>query len=225
MALDITFTVTIDSDRETVTIVDTTTFGGANPARSTLGVFLSAAKVAYDGTETDLTVTSDDSDPETDSEWSFPYTEGDGYYKIRYVAIPDFNTASTYAIYAAVFQPSTDKVYRSRANSNTEDTLTNTTWFEEITDPTSLADNKDEDNESTNIDSLVYERVLTANSQYEYGNLIAENCACTDCDDSEIINDYDLFSLWLNGAIKADERTEVLSGELLCRKIQSRFID
>lgn len=223
MALDITFTVAIDSDRSDVTLTDSTVFGSPNQVRASCGVFVSAAKVTYAGVETDLAITTDDSDPETDSTFSFSYTNGDGYYKIRYVAIPDYDAGTTYAKYAAVFAPATNIVYRSKSAGNVGNAVTDTVYWEVITDEAGLADNKDEATESENIDSLVYERVFTSNAQYGYGNLVSQNSMHTESDDEDVTREYDIFSLMLNGAITADERTEVLSGELICRKIESRF--
>lgn len=225
MALDISFSSAIDADRTAVTLTDTTTFGSPNVTRAGCGVFVSAAKVDSDNNETDLTVSTDDSDPETDSTFTFTYNNGDGWYKVRYVAVPDYDAGTTYALYDAVFDSSTDTVYRSKTASNTGNSLSSTTYWEEIEDEAGLADFKGEDNESSNIDSLVWERVFTSNAQYAYGNLISENCMCEDFDDPEILYRYQIFSLWLNGAITADERTEVITGEKICRKIQSEFID
>lgn len=221
MALDITFSVSIDSDRETVTLTDSTTYGtGGNPARADVAVYVAVSKVDSEGAETVLTVTSDDSDPTTDSTWSFSYSNGDGHYKVRYVAIPDYSALTTYSIYDAVYSSG---VYRSKANSNTGQSVSNTTWFESISDPTSLADNKDSSTESGNINSLIYQRIFTSNGQYWYGNLIADNCACTDCSTEELLNKYVTLSILLNGAITCDERTITTTGEILCRRIQSLY--
>jgi hypothetical protein len=214
------FSVSIYSNRETLTVTDSITY--TDPLRDDVAVYFSAAKVSYENVETVLTVTSNDGDPLTDSAWSFDYV-GDGYYKMRYIAVPLYDVDTEYSQYDAVY--SSGSVYRSKVDSNTGQSVSNTNYWEPISDPTALCDNKGDDNESENCDSTIYERVFTSNGQYAYGNLIAENCMCTDCDDQDIIPPYDLFSLWLNGAIKCDERTEVLLGELICRKIQSRFID
>lgn len=221
--LDVTFSVAIDSSRTTITLTDDTVYGGSNPARNALAVYLNAYKMNYDNEATTLTVTSDDSSPLTDSEWSYSYDNGDGWYKHYYVAIPFYNSGTSYSQYDAVY--SSGVVYRSLVNSNVGNSVSNTNYWEVISDPASLANNKDQSNESQNINSLVYQRVFTSNSQYAYGNLIREQCACTDCDEDELLQSYAIFSILVNGAVTCDERTEVLSGELICRKIQARFID
>lgn len=226
MALTITLSTAIDAERTEVTLTDSTTFGtGGNPARADVGVFLGVAKVDYEGEETDLTVTSDDDDPSTDSEWTFSYENGDGYYKERYIAVPDYDAGTTYAQYDAAMDTTTKTVYRSKSAGNVGNSLSNTTYWELIDDVPSLCDNKDTSTESANCNSLIIERVFTANGQYAYGNLIAENCQCSDCDNEELLNQYLVFSILLNGAIAADERTQPLSGELICRRIQSLYID
>ena len=223
MALSPLFTVAIDSDRTEISITDVTVYGSPNLVRASTNVYFSAAKVSYENVETDVTTTGDDADPGTDSVWTYSYDEGDGYWKHRWAVIPDYAVGTTYAQYDAV--NSGGVVYRSKSAGNVGQSVSSTVYWEVIGTPTDLADNKGEANESANIESYVYERVFTSNSQYAYGNLIFDNSITDDFDDATIMEEYDLFSLWLNGAITADERTIPLSGELVCRKIESRFID
>lgn len=222
MALTPSFTVAIDADRTEISLTDTTVYGAPNLVRADCSVFLSAAKVDAEGTETDVETTGDDEDPSTDSSWSHSYDEGDGYWKYRWVVIPAYDVATEYDLYDAV--ESGGVVYRSKANSNTGQSVSNTTYFEPIGTPTSLADNKGEDNESQNIESYVYERVFTSNSQYAYANLIKTNSMNTEADDESILQDYHLFSLWLNGAVVCDERTLGNPGEIIVRRIESKFL-
>lgn len=222
MALDVLFTLAISSDRETTTLTDATVYGGANPARNTLRVFMSLQKMDVDSVGTVVALTASPNDPETVTSWSWT-TQPDGWLKFYYVAIPAYGVGTTYAIYDAVYDSATDLVYRSLSNGNLGNALSNVTFWEPISDPAALANNEGEANESLNITSLIYQRVLTFNSQYEYAVLIGGNCACTDCDDDEIIPPYNLFSLLLNGAIKADQWSEFVKGEQICRTIQSKF--
>ena len=221
MALNPLFSVSIDADRTEISLTDVTVYGAPNLVRADCSVFLSAAKVDAEGTETDVETTGDDEDPSTDSSWSHEYT-GDGYWKYRWAVIPEYDVATEYDLYDAVVSGST--VYRSKANSNTGQSVSDTTYFETISTPTDLADNKGEPTESQNIESYVYERVFTSNSQWAYGNLIKTNSMNTEADDESVLQDYHLFSLWLNGAITADERTICAQGEIICRRIQSKFL-
>jgi hypothetical protein len=221
MSLTAAFTVAIDSDRSDITVTDSTVYGAPNLVRADTSVYFSAAKVSYAGVETDVDVTGDDADPQTDTAWTFSYDEGDGYWKMRWVVVPEYSALTTYAQYDAVV--SGGVVYRSKSAGNVGNAVTNTTYFEVISDPTDLADNKDTATESTNCETYVYERIFTSNAQYGYGNCVSQNSMHTESDDEDVMWDYDLFSIMLNAAITADERTQVLSGELICRKISSRF--
>ena len=222
MALSPLFSVSIDADRTQITITDQTVYGSPNLVRADCSVFFSSAKVSAKNVESDAETTGNDEDPSTDSSWTYEYTE-DGYWKHRWVVIPEYDVATSYDLYDAVVSGGT--VYRSKSSGNVGNSVSSTTYFEEIGTPTSLADNKGESNQSNNIESYVYERVFTANAQYAYGNLIAENSMYTEADDSKVMEQYDLFSLWLNGAIVCDERTLCLNGETICRRISSQFID
>lgn len=213
------FTVTIDADRETLTYVDAVTY--VDPVRADGAVHFSVSKVDADGVEVSLAVTSDDDDPDTDSEWSIDYPK-DGYFKARYAFIPTYSSGTTYALYDCV--DSGGDVYRSKSAGNVGNAVSNTTYWEPISDGASIADNKNEDNESLNCDTVVHERVFTSNSQWAYGNLIKTNSMNTEADDESVLQDYHLFSLWINGAITADERTLGNSGEIICRRIESKFL-
>lgn len=224
MALTIDLSLAISTDRTTATITDNTVYGtGGNPARNAVACYLTAYKVDVDGNETALTVTSDDDDPETDSVWTITL-DVDGHYKFPFVIIPDFNSSGTLAQYDAVY--SSGSVYRSKTNSNTEDTLSNTTYYESISDPSDLANNKDTSTESENITSQVYVRVLSPNGQYDFANKLSNISLYMDNDDLEFsIGEYNLYAQWLDAVAVADSRSEVVDGELICRRIQSKFID
>lgn len=224
MALTIDLSASIASTRTSWVLSDLTTYGtGGNPARAAVGVFVQSFKMSYENEETELTVEGNNDDPETDSSWTIEYTI-DGSYKTYFAIIPDY-AAGTYAVYAAVFDPATNNVYRSKTNGNTESDLTNTTFWELITEPALLSANKDTATESLNITSTVYLRVFSATGQYTFGNVLSEQCMCTDCDEDEALRNYNIFAQWLDAVAIADSRSEVLDGELICRRIQSKFID
>jgi hypothetical protein len=222
MALNPDFLIAIDPEGETATITDQTIYGGANPLRSALYVYIAAYKVAETNSDVQIALTSNTNDPLTASAWSWEY-EVDGWFRFLYAAIPGYNIGTTYDIYNAVADSTTKLVYRSRSAGNVGHALTDSTYWEPISNPASLANNIDQSNESLNITSAIYQRVLTWNSQTAYSDLTSENCACTDCDDDKIIPPYNLFSLLLNGAIVADEREEYVKGEVICRKMESQF--
>lgn len=211
----------ISSDRLTGVLLDSSVY--TSPARSAVGVFASGYKMNSNNTvASTLTLTGDTSDPETDSEWTFNIPV-DGWFRFLFVIVPDFDTSDTYEIYDAVFDPSTNSVYRSKQNNNTTDSLADTAWWEEITDPSSLASNEGEANESTNIESTVYEVVLTPNAEYLYGNIIAdasETCCSVDCS-LESLFTYIRLGAILDGAYVAGDRGNYPSGEIKMRKFES----
>lgn len=226
MPLTIELSLAIASTRTTAVLSDNTVYGtGGNPARSAVAVFAKAYKVSFSNEASPLVTVGNDADPETDSSWTITLSSMDGYNKVNFAIIPDFDNSLTYDIYDAVFNPADNKVFRSLQDSNTEDDLTNTTWWEEIASPADLAANKDTIIESLNITSVVYLRVLSPNSQFTFANNLSAMCACTDCDQDQSLHNYNIFAMWLDGVAIADSRSEVLDGELLCRRIQSKFID
>lgn len=211
----------ITSDRLSGVLLDSSVY--TSPARSAVGVFASGYKMNSNNTvASTLTLTGDTSDPETDSEWTFNIP-ADGWFRFLFVIIPDFDTSDTYEIYDAVFNPTDNKVYRSKQNANTTDSLADTAWWEEITDPATLASNEGEDNESTNIESTVYEVVLTPDAEYLYGNIIAdasETCCSVDCS-LESLFTYIRLGAILDGAYVAGDRGNYPSGEIKMRKFES----
>ncbi len=213
---------TITSDRASATISDETTY--SSPARAAVGVFVGCYKMNGDSTVADtLTLVSNTDDPETDSEWVMQLDNGDGWYRIPAVSIPDFDDTLTYDIYDAVFDPSSGNVYRSKQNTNTQDSLANTTWWELISDPAALALNEEEANESTNIDSTIYEVILSPNSEYEYANLIsevAEECCKVECSIENLLP-YIRVAALVDGMYVHSDRSEMVAGERLARRLES----
>lgn len=224
MAYDILNSIDVTDDRETGTLQDDTVYGtGGNPARSAVRVFATGYKMASDNTVAEtLTMTSNTGSATTVSAWDFPYST-DGWYKFPFVIIKEaYDVGDTYAIYDAVYDGS-NAVYRSKQNGNVGNALGNTTYWELISDPSSLAENEGEATESTNIESVVYQRVLTVDSQYGYGTFLAEDgsACCGDCEDPSTVQTYKKLSLLVNAAINADIRLLFVEGEQICRKLQS----
>jgi hypothetical protein len=212
--MDIDLSIQITADRETATLVDDSVFG----TRSDYLVFTKGLKTNASNDTTDISLSSDD--PLTDASWEWDYAD-DGAYKFYYVAIPAYDEAETYETYDAVWVG--DVVYRSLVDSNTGQLVSDTNYFEVIDDPAELAANKGEDNESLNLDTTIYLRVLSYNGQYWFGNEISEQCECSDCDDLETIFTYNDFARDLDAIAIYDSRSEILRGEVLCRKIESKY--
>ncbi len=226
MSYTISFGNSITVDRKTAGIQDTTVFGGSNPARNTVLVFLSGNKVNFDNTIAQaLVLTPDSTDAFVVANWNYPYPT-DGWFQFFYVIIKAaYSGGTTYNKYDAVYDSSTQIVYRSLIDSNVGNALSDTSSWEVITAPSLLAQNKGEANESLNIESTIYQRVFSYNSQYLYGSFVADNseACCGDCGDLEADAKYDLFSLWLNGIRIDDDRSLLPQGEVIARRIESNF--
>jgi hypothetical protein len=220
-----TLSLTVDSitaDRTQGVLLDGTTY--SSPVRTGVGVFVKGQRMlSAVSVESTLTLVGNNTDPETDTQWTFNIPK-DGWFRFLMVSVPDFNAATTYAIYEAVFQPSTDKVYRSKQNGNTTDTLTDTTWWEEMTDPATLASNEGEANESTNIDSLIYEPGIMPNSEYGFANEIADAAekylTANHIPDNDL-DQYTLLGVLVDGAYVKFDRSEMNMGERITRRLES----
>lgn len=223
MSYTISLSIDVADDIETGTLNDDTVY--TSPVRSSVRVFATGYKYSSDDSiDETLTMTSDTGSATTVTSWEFNYPK-DGWFRYLFVIIKSaYSSGTTYALYDSVYDGS-NNVYRSKQAGNIGNSLGNTTYWEPITDPSQLALNKGESNESLNIESLVYERVLTSNSQYEYGNFLAEDgsACCGDCNDIETVQDYKKLSLLVNSAIQCDVRSLVVEGEKICRKLQSLF--
>jgi hypothetical protein len=211
----------IATSRDTFVVSDDSVY--SSPARSTLRIFLSAYKVDVDNNATALTVTSDTGDPQTSSSYTCQYTV-DGFYRVYFVVIQAAYSAGTsYAQYDAVYDGS-NNVYRSKSAGNIGNALNNTTYWELISDPSSLAANKDTATESLNISSDQYLRVFSADGQYAFANQLSDQCGCSDCEDIAALQNYMLFAMLLDSMSVADSRSEVIDGEAIARRISANFL-
>lgn len=223
MSYTISLSISVSSDRLTGTLLDSTVY--TSPVRSAVRVFTTGYKIKADNTvDSTLTMTSNTGDPATVTYWNFNIPK-DGWFRFPFVIIKAaYSGGTTYAQYDAVYDSATNLVYRSKVAGNVGHSLSNVTYWELITDPSSLANNKGQSNESLNIESILYQRILTPNSAWGYGSLLASDTCCGDCDNDETLAVYDTFSLWYNGAVQADFRSELVKGEQICRRIESKFL-
>lgn len=217
MANTISLTQTVSSDHTTVTVTDSTTF--SSPARAVVGVFLNIYKVDFQGGETLLTTTLDNDDPDSTSTWTFDL-DLDGHYRYKYVAPPDYSGGTTYAIYDAVYDATTNLVYRSKSNGNVGNSILNTTFWEPILDPPTLADNDGEANESLNTDTSIVNRVigtLTADKRDQNAVDASMEC-CLDCERNKDVDLFTLLTLFAKALEKADSSSEFNKGERIARR-------
>lgn len=228
MAYTIDFSVDITLDRTTGTLTDETVYGGANPTRDTVRVYVSGYKMKQDASvEEALTVTSDTGDPQNSSVYTFNIPK-DGWFRFptTIVKIP-YSALVTFAKYDSVYDAPTGLVYRSLLAGNVGNPLDLTTAWELISNPGDLALNKGSVNESLNVESIVYERIFTPNSEFGFSNFIStesKNC-CGDCDETAILQQYNLIAFLLDGAQDADMRSYLPDGEQICRRLDEILQD
>lgn len=218
MANTVSLTTTVNTD-DTATITDATTF--TSPLRTAVGVFLNVYKVNHLSVKTALTATPDDADPEVTASWDFDIDE-DGWYLAYYVSIPDYAGGTTYALYDAAFDPTTGLVYRSKQAGNIGQSLANTTYWEPITDPASLAANQDTATESANIDSLIYNDIILNKLTAYRGDqciLVAQEGASAVDEPTESQWYFSIADFNMEAALTAEVRQQYAAAERYCRRM------
>lgn len=211
----------IGSNRTTVTITDETVYGGLNPARSDVGVYIIVNKMNNDNTiAATYTATGDSADPQTDVSWTFELG-ADGWVRVLMIAPEDYNAGTTYALYDVVQDPSTSTVYRSKQNGNIGNSLANATWWE-VVDAT-VALNKGEANESTNLASTNYGVILLPDSEYGFANAVvtAGDIFCSENCSLEALWPYVRLSGLVDAAMVHSDRLQLPQGERIARRLES----
>lgn len=213
----------ITADRQTAILKDNTTYG--SPARTSTALYAKGQKMNADSTvASTLTVVGNNTSPVSAGLTQFNVTlTVDGWYRFLITSIPVWS-AGTYALYAALYYNGV--VYRSKVASNTTtvaaDLLVTANW-EVISDPATLASNEGEANESTNIDSLIYEVILAPNAEYGYANEISEvseECCSVDCSLENLQKLIRLATI-IDGMYVRSDRSEMASGERLARRAEA----
>ena len=223
MALEIILSIeSITSDRQQATLLDSTVYGGANPARASVGAYVIVQKKNADSTvKATVVATGDSSDPQVDSSWTFPLTYLDGWYRVLFVVPEDYSAGTTYALYDAVQDPATSIIYRSKQAGNIGNSLANTTYWEVVT--ALIALNNGEANESVNLNSTVFDFILSPNAEYNYSNVIeeaSEECCSVDCS-LESLFLYIRLAAIIDGMSVASDRADYPGGETKARRFES----
>lgn len=220
MANTVTLNFSTAADNTTATITDATTY--TSPTRATCGVFINVYKTDYEGAQTKLSTILDNSDANSTSTWTFNL-DVDGWYQVYYFAPPDYASGTSYAKYAAVFDPGSQAVYRSKSNGNLGNSLSNTTYWEIISDPAILAENFGTSTASANTDSQVVNKIYSVNNQEirdRYAVDIASDL-CADCSLDKDINLFEVYDLFVEGLNHAEEYSEFLQGERIARRAEA----
>ena len=201
--------------------MDSTVYGGANPARTAVGAYVIVQKKNADSSvESTITATGDDADPQSDSSWEFNIPN-DGWFRVLFVVPEDYDAGDTYALYDAVQDPATSIIYRSKQAGNIGNSLANTTYWEVVT--ALIALNEGEANESVNLNSTVFDFILSPNAEYNYGNTIAdasEECCSVECSLEDLFL-YIRMGAIIDGSYVASDRGNYPSGEKKMRRFES----
>ena len=92
-----------------------------------------------------------------------------------------------------------------------------------ISDPSSLALNSGEANESNNIASTIFSAILTPNVELGYANVIAEaseECCSSNCT-LESLRQYIRLAAMIDGAYVRSDRAQYPQGERVVRRLES----
>jgi hypothetical protein len=211
----------IDLTANTGLIVDGSTY--TSPTRATCGVYVKVYKLDYTGARSYCTTTPNNNDANTDSQWTFAFST-DGWHQVLYVAPPDYAGGTTYAKYDAVFDPTNKLVYRSKSAGNVGNAVTNTTFWELISDPTSLALNVGTSTASVNLNTntsvATLNLLLRPKTKVNFGTKAGDAFleASSDYKRSQDVRLYELLDLALNAMTIAENRLEFSQGELYARR-------
>lgn len=167
----------------TSTWTDNTIYGGANPNRNGVAVYLTAYKVDENLVETPLIVSNFDPELAT----TFTTTNGiDGYHKYNFVIIDNWLVGTTYNRYDLVWSTTENKFYEyTNATPSAGNLVTNLLFFTEVPDPTIKIANVGTATESGNLVYQVVSKVVSFATSICYIKAASkhakESCSGSDC--------------------------------------------
>jgi hypothetical protein len=206
---------------------DNTVYGGANPLRNQVAVYLTAFKVSEAQVETPLTVAA--FDPETVT--TFTTTNGvDGWHKYKFVIINNWLVGTTYNKYDLVWDTTLNAFYEYINDTpSAGNAVTNLTYFSPVSDPTTKIANVGTATASGNLIYQVIDKVVSFQSSICYlkaaSNHAIEICNNGECGCDTRIKKYfhwirDLFAL-----LAINETTgQFIEGERTARLLE-RYCD
>lgn len=142
---------------------DDTLYGGANPDRNEVAVYLTAYKVDEDLVETPLTVSTDQSGAAPKTNSTFTTDNGiDGHHRYYFAIVDDWLVGTTYNQYDLVWSPTEEAFYEYiNATPSAGNAVTNATYFAIVADPCSKIANVGTALASGNLVYLVVEKVVS----------------------------------------------------------------
>lgn len=173
----------ITGDGATSTWTDETVYGGSEADRNEVALFLTAYKTDSNQIETAITVES--FNPEIVEEFITPNTI-DGWYAYYFVIIANWNVAVEYEQYDLVWDTDEEQFYEYiNATPSTGTVVTDTDYWEVVTDPTDKIANVGTSSESGNLVYQVINKVVSFQTSICYIKAAAqfakESCDGDDC--------------------------------------------
>lgn len=215
MANTISLVTSVNDAHTSLIVTDTTTY--TNPTRANVGVFVKVFKVNFSGLEVALATTSDDEDPGTDSVFTCSLDQ-DGHYRYKYIAVPDYNAGTTYALGEVAYDTVAFGVYKSKQAGNVGNALSDTAFWEAISDPTSLIASS-----PANADTATVNKVVSTLTE-DKRNTLAITAAVEQSTDAYRLKDvrsFELVDLLLAGLQAADSAGEFNIGEKIARRAEA----
>lgn len=182
--------LTPDLVRQTITAPGTTSiwddetvYGGLNPNRNQVALFLTAYKVDEDLVETALDVTTFDPEVVT----SFTTTNDiDGWHKYYFVIVDNWDAGTTYNKHDVVWDTTEDAFFKY-INDTPADTnpVSDINYWEPVADPCTLIANVGTDEESGNLIYQVINKIVSFQTSICYIKAASRhaklNCGGADC--------------------------------------------
>lgn len=220
MALDVIVSFTNESISEEIftgTYTDQTIYAtGGNPPRSSFANYISISKMNSNGS-VDYEITPDSYNPETGSTYLFDI-EKDGWYRVYYAVIPDYDNGVSYDQFDVVYLDSV--VYRS-LGSTVGNTPPNNSYWEVITNPAALVGNVDSVTESGNLQYSIQQDIIYPFTKTCYGDLTeSADCNCN-CDRSEKTLAYEQAGVFVDQLDVCNQRQKYILGEKISRESSS----
>lgn len=171
LTANLTFT-SVSQDGSQSTLTDSTVYGGANPARNQVAVYLTAFKVDEDLVETALTIAA--FDPELATTFTVTNTI-DGRYRFKFVIINNWDVATTYDQYDLVWDTTQNAFYEYiNATPSSGNAVTNPTYWTTVADPTTKIANVGTAQEADNLVYQILEYIIDYQTAKCYAQVAIE---------------------------------------------------
>lgn len=227
MALTLDFRISaVASDASYVILTDYTVYGTPNQLRNTVAVAMKAYKVDEDQVESTQVVQA--YDPETITAFQVTNTI-DGWVRYYVVVVDNFNIATVYNRYDLVWDATGSAFYQYIfPTSSSGHTVSNTTYFSPVTDPTQYIRYVGLTNQVNNISYQVVnvvQRYLAESCYSLIATKVAKDACLDDCSPKNtLLNTFVRLDVLLNAAVIDEIDQLYVAGERAMR-LAERYCD